>query len=150
LPTANLWRSDLGEFAATGAGRDAVDLFRRGRAAVLFLEGGNFLFDLRPTLRRHGAVRSRDADDFESFDGASVAARRLDLVASREHTMREFVLVDFACVAHRREHFALGEGEPPVGLGIKRGVGCYEVRVQLSVEGARGVVLKTCGAEVGR
>ena len=64
--------------------------------------------------------------------------------------MREFVLVDFACVAHCREHFALSEGEPPVGLGIKRSVGCYEVRVQLSVEGTRRVVLEARGADVAR
>ena len=67
LPPPNLGRGDFGELAAPGAGRDAVDLFRRRRAAVLFLEGGNFLFDLRPSLRRHGAVGSRDADDLESF-----------------------------------------------------------------------------------
>ena len=144
----DLGGGDLGEFAATGAGRDAVDLFRRGRAAVLFLEGGNFLFDLRPSLRRHGAIRSGDADNLESLDDASVVARRLDLVAGREHAMCEFVLVNFAGVAHRREHFALGEGEPLVGLSIKRGVGGYEMRVQLGVEGARCVVLKARGAEV--
>ena len=134
LPPPNLGRGNFGELAATGAGRNAVDLFCGGCATVLFLKDGDLLLDLRPSFRRHGAVLGRHADDLESFDDASVVARRLDLITGRQHAMREVVLVNLAGVADRREHFALGERKPLVGFGVEGGVGCHEVGMQMGVE----------------
>jgi hypothetical protein len=127
---------DLGELTAARAGGDTVDLFRRRRATVLFLKEGDLLLDLRPSFRRHGAVLGRHAEDLESFDDAVIVARRFDFVTGREHALSEFVLVDFARVADRREHFALGERKPLVGFGVEGGVGCHKVGVQMCVEGA--------------
>ena len=125
-----------------------MDLARRGLTSVFFAERGDFLFDLGAPLRRHRPIFRRDADDLESLDGTSFVACRLDCVAGGQHVAGEFVLIDFPRVADGGEHVALGEREPLSRLGIERRVGRDEVRVQLRIERAGGVMLETRRAEI--
>ena len=92
----------------------------------------------------------RHALDFKAFDHTLVVAALFDGIAEGLDLTRQLVLIDFAPVPDGFDHFAAFERDHAALPLVPGGVRHDEMRVELGIERAAGVVAKHGGAQVAR